>query len=47
MCSTIVHKGYVDISALGQKYSGQEFQVALVRYFIGNLGGGGKAQREE
>jgi hypothetical protein len=47
ICSIIAHKGYVDISALGQKYSGQEFRVALARYFIGNLAGGGKAQREE
>ena len=47
MLSTIAHKGYVDISALSARHSGQEFRVALARYFIGNLAGGGKAQREE
>jgi hypothetical protein len=43
ICSTIVHMGYVDISALAHKHSGQQFWVALTRYFIGNLAGGGKA----
>lgn len=42
MFSTIVHKGYVDISALACKHSGQEFWVALARYFLGNLAGGGQ-----
>jgi hypothetical protein len=40
--STIAHKAYVDVSALAHKHSGQEFWVALARYFIGNLAGGGK-----
>ena len=43
ICSIILHKGYVDISALARKHSGEEFWVALTRYFIGNLAGGGKA----
>ena len=47
MCSTIAHKGYVDISALSARQSGQEFWVGLARYIIGNLAGGGKTQREE
>jgi hypothetical protein len=40
--SIILHKGYVDISALARKNSGQEFWVSLARYLIGNLAGGGK-----
>ena len=44
MFSTIVHKGYVDISALAYKHSGQEFWVALARYFLGNIAGGGKPE---
>ena len=40
--SIIAHKAYVDISALVHKHSGQEFWVALARYFIGNLAGGGR-----
>jgi hypothetical protein len=47
MSSTIAHKGYADISALSARHSGQEFWVALTRYFIGNLAGGGKAQQGE
>jgi hypothetical protein len=42
MCSIILYKGYVDISALAQKHSGQQFWVELARYFFGNLAGGGK-----
>jgi len=40
ICSTVLHKGYVDISALAHKHSGQQFWEALARYFIGNLAGG-------
>jgi len=40
--SMIIHKGYTDVSALAQKHSGAEFRRALLRYFIGNLAGGGK-----
>ena len=47
MCSTIAHKGFVDISALSARHSGQEFWVGLARYFIGNLAGGGKAKQDE
>jgi hypothetical protein len=36
----IVHKRYVDISALAETHSGREFWVSLVRYFIRNLAGG-------
>jgi hypothetical protein len=42
MCTLILHKGAVDISGLAAKHSGKEFWVALTRYLIGNLGGGGK-----
>ena len=38
----IVHKGYNDVSALAEKHSGKQFWVALARYCIGNLAGGGK-----
>jgi hypothetical protein len=38
----VAHKGHADISVLAQKHSGKEFWVELARYFIGNLGGGGK-----
>lgn len=37
----IVHKGYVDVSALAQKHSGLEFWRALAVYLIRNLSGGG------
>ena len=37
----IVHKGYADISALARQHSGEEFRLALARYFLGNLVGGG------
>jgi len=42
MCSVILHKGAADISGLAVKHSGKEFWVALTRYLIGNLAGGGK-----
>ena len=42
MCTLILHKGAVDISGLAAKHSGKESWVALARYLIGNLGGGGK-----
>ena len=38
----VAHKGHADISVLAEKHSGKEFWVELARYFIGNLGGGGK-----
>ena len=38
----IAHKGYADISALARQHSGEEFRLALARYFLGNLAGGGK-----
>ena len=38
----IVHKGYADISALARQHSGEEFRLALARYFLGNVAGGGK-----
>ena len=43
----IAHKGGNDISRLAQKHSGGEFWVALARYFIGNLAGGGKMPDEQ
>jgi hypothetical protein len=39
--SMIVHKGYVDVSALAQQHSGERFWLALARYFLRNLAGGG------
>ena len=39
----VAHKGHADISVLAQKHSGKEFWVELARYFIGNLGGGGRS----
>ena len=38
----IVHKGHADISALARQHSGEEFRLALARYVLGNLAGGGK-----
>ena len=43
----IAHKGHNDISALAEKHSGKQFWVALARYFIGNLSGGGKMPDEQ
>lgn len=40
LVSVIVHKGYADVLALSQKYSGEEFWVRLARYLIANLAGG-------
>jgi len=42
MSTAILHKGAVDVSGLAYKHSGKEFWVALARYLIGNLAGGGK-----
>ena len=42
LCTAILHKGVVDISGLAAKHSGKEFWVAVARYLIGNLAGGGK-----
>jgi hypothetical protein len=36
----ILHKGSADVSALAQKHSGEEFWIALAKYFLRNLGGG-------
>ena len=38
----IAHKGHSDISALARQHSGEDFRLALARYFINNLAGGGK-----
>lgn len=38
--SIVLHKGYVGISALAQKHSGEEFWLALARYLMQNLAGG-------
>ena len=40
ICSVILYKASVDISALAQKHSDGEFWVALAKYFLRNLGGG-------
>lgn len=39
--SMIFHKAYVDVSALAELNSGAKFWLALARYFLRNLGGGG------
>jgi len=36
----ILHKGSAEVSALAQKHSGEEFWIALAKYFLRNLGGG-------
>lgn len=41
MLSMILHKGYVDVSALAQQHSGEKFWLALARYFLRNIAGGG------
>ena len=38
--SMILHKGSADVSALAQKYSGEEFWLALAQYLMRNLAGG-------
>jgi len=40
LVSIILYKGYADVSALYQKYSGEEFWLRLVRYLVANLAGG-------
>lgn len=44
---TILHKGHTDISALAQQHSGERFWVALAKYFVGNLAGGGSSSGEK
>ena len=41
--STILHKGITDVSVIAEKHSGQQFWIALGKYFIGNLAGGKSA----
>jgi hypothetical protein len=36
----VVHKGFVDISALARQHSGSDFWIALVRYLFKNVAGG-------
>ena len=43
LLSMILHKGVTDISVIAETHSGQQFWVALGKYFIGNLAGGKKA----
>jgi hypothetical protein len=43
----VVHKGHADISALAQQHSGGKFWVALAKYFVGNLAGGGSSSGEK
>ena len=40
ICLTILHKGYVDISALARTQGGDAFGPALLRYLFRNLAGG-------
>jgi len=39
----ILHKGITDVSIIARKHSGQQFWVAMAKYFIGNLAGGKSA----
>ena len=39
IAATVAHKGFVDISALAAKHSGQEFWLALAKHILRNLGG--------
>jgi hypothetical protein len=39
LLSMIVHKAFVDVSALAGLHSGERFWLALARYFITNLAG--------
>jgi len=43
LLSMVFHKSYHDVSQLAAQHSGEQFWVALVQYFIGNLGGGAKS----
>lgn len=43
LLSMIAHKAHHDISIIAEKHSGPAFWVALGKYFIGNIAGGGKA----
>ena len=38
--AVILHKAFVDLSALSQRYPGSDFWPALGRYLLRNLGGG-------
>jgi hypothetical protein len=38
--SMIAHGGYVDISALAHRHSGEQFWSALAQYLLRNLAGG-------
>jgi hypothetical protein len=40
ICLTILHKGYVDMSALARSHGGDAFWPALLRYLFRNLAGG-------
>lgn len=40
IAAIVVHKGFVDISALARQHSGGDFWIALVRYFFKNMAGG-------
>jgi hypothetical protein len=40
ICLTILHKGYVDMSALARSNGGDAFWPALLRYLFRNLAGG-------
>jgi hypothetical protein len=36
----LLHKGFLDVSALALKHSGESFWPALLRYFLRNMAGG-------
>ena len=39
--SMVLHKAFVDITALAHKHAEEGFWVALVQYLLRNLAGGG------
>ena len=41
ICLLPLHKGYMDFTALAQKYSGHELWLAFARYLLRNMAGGG------
>ena len=39
ICAMVLHKGYVDMSALAREQGGEGFLKALLRYLFRNLAG--------
>ena len=41
LVSMVLHKAFVDIAALAHKHPDEGFWLALAKYFLRNLAGGG------